>query len=76
MASTPPVARKVPHELAEHGDVRVDCYYWLRDYSRSDPAVLAHLRAENDYTAALMSGESLCAIAELLLGTIRLDWIV
>ncbi|XP_020172668.1 uncharacterized protein [Aegilops tauschii subsp. strangulata] len=55
MASTPPVARKVLHELAEHGDVRLDSYYWLRDDSRSDPAVLAHLRAENDYTAALMS---------------------
>ncbi|KAM0864045.1 hypothetical protein ACQ4PT_044198 [Festuca glaucescens] len=55
MAAAPPVYRKVPRELAEHGDVRVDNYYWLRDDSRSDPAVLAHLRAENDYTAALMS---------------------
>lgn len=51
----PPVARKNPRELVEHGDARVDDYYWLRDDSRSDPAVLAHLRAENDYTAALMA---------------------
>ncbi|KAM0883172.1 hypothetical protein ACQ4PT_031802 [Festuca glaucescens] len=51
----PPVASKVPRELVEHGDVRVDNYYWLRDDGRSDLAVLAHLRAENDYTAALMS---------------------
>ncbi|KAI4980558.1 hypothetical protein ZWY2020_021043 [Hordeum vulgare] len=58
MASAPPVARKVPHELAEHGDVRVDSYYWLRDDSRSDPAVLAHLRAENYYTSALMSDDT------------------
>jgi hypothetical protein len=58
MAVAPPVYRKVPRELAEHGDVRVDNYYWLRDESRSDPAVLAQLRAENDYTAALMSGET------------------
>ncbi|XP_037462682.1 protease 2-like [Triticum dicoccoides] len=60
-APTPaaPVARKVPRKLAEHGDVRVDDYYWLRDDARADPAVLAHLRAENDYTAALMSVEFL-----------------
>ncbi|KAL6603404.1 hypothetical protein ACP70R_043765 [Stipagrostis hirtigluma subsp. patula] len=53
--AAPPVARKVPRELVEHGDRRVDNYYWLRDDSRSDPDVLAHLRAENDYTAAVMS---------------------
>ncbi|RCV23326.1 hypothetical protein SETIT_4G290300v2 [Setaria italica] len=51
----PPVAKKVPRQLVDHGDVRVDNYYWLRDDSRSDPDVLAHLRAENDYTAAVMS---------------------
>jgi len=50
-AAAPPVAKKVPRQLVEHGDVRVDNYYWLRDDSRSDPDVLAHLRAENDYTA-------------------------
>ncbi|XP_062233978.1 uncharacterized protein LOC133931176 [Phragmites australis] len=49
------MAKKVPRELVEHGDLRVDNYYWLRDDSRSDPDVLAHLRAENDYTAAVMS---------------------
>ncbi|CAD6338164.1 unnamed protein product [Miscanthus lutarioriparius] len=54
-AAAPPVAKKVPRQLVEHGDVRVDNYYWLRDDSRSDPDVLAHLRAENDYTAAVMS---------------------
>ncbi|VAI82000.1 unnamed protein product [Triticum turgidum subsp. durum] len=53
--AAPPVCRKVPRKLAEHGDVRVDDYYWLRDDARADPDVLAHLRAENDYTAALMS---------------------
>lgn len=55
----PPVAKKVPRQLVDHGDVRVDNYYWLRDDSRSDPDVLAHLRAENDYTAAVMSGQSI-----------------
>uniref|UniRef100_A0A0E0LFZ4 Prolyl endopeptidase n=1 Tax=Oryza punctata TaxID=4537 RepID=A0A0E0LFZ4_ORYPU len=55
MAATPPLARKVPRELAQHGDVRVDNYYWLRDDSRSHPDVLAHLRSENLYTATIMS---------------------
>ncbi|TVU07502.1 hypothetical protein EJB05_40858 [Eragrostis curvula] len=55
MAAAPPVAKKVSRELVEHGDVRVDNYYWLRDDSRSDPQVLDHLRAENAYTSAVMS---------------------
>ncbi len=48
---TPPVAeqRPVVHEL--HGDRRVDEYAWLRD--RNDPAVIAHLDAENAYTDAV-----------------------
>jgi oligopeptidase B len=37
--------------LEAHGDVRVDDWYWLRD--REDPAVLAHLEAENAYTEAV-----------------------
>ncbi|KAL5199829.1 hypothetical protein ABZP36_021032 [Zizania latifolia] len=53
--AVPPVARKEPRDLVDHGDVRLDNYYWLRDDSRSDPDVLAHLRSENHYTAAVMS---------------------
>jgi oligopeptidase B len=48
----PPAADRRPHRLTIHGDTRVDEYYWLRD--REDPAVLRHLDAENDYTAAMM----------------------
>ncbi len=33
--------------------MRIDDWYWLRD--RDDPAVLAHLEAENAYTAAAMA---------------------
>jgi oligopeptidase B len=43
-------------ELVAHGDVRVDDWYWLRD--KEDPAVIAHLRAENAYTEALTAGTS------------------
>ncbi|XP_078151590.1 prolyl oligopeptidase family protein [Carex rostrata] len=53
---TPPVAKKVPHQMELFGDVRVDNYYWLRDDSRTDPEVLSHLKAENHYTSLVMSG--------------------
>jgi oligopeptidase B len=46
----PPVAERRPVELVAHGDLRVDDWYWLRD--RDDPAVIAHLEAENAYTEA------------------------
>src|SRR5690349_5617291 len=38
------------HVHETHGDRREDPYFWLRD--RDDPAVMAHLEAENAYTAA------------------------
>ncbi|HEU4886674.1 MAG TPA: prolyl oligopeptidase family serine peptidase, partial [Thermoanaerobaculia bacterium] len=49
---TPPVAAKQPHETKIHDDTRVDNYFWLRD--KKSPAVIAHLEAENAYTAAVM----------------------
>lgn len=49
----PPVAPRRPVTLVAHGDERVDEWHWLRD--RDDPAVVAHLEAENDYTAAVLS---------------------
>ena len=49
----PPVATVTPQELEIHGDVRVDNYYWLKD--REDPAVIAYLEAENEYTEAVMA---------------------
>ena len=49
---TPPMAKIQPTELEEHGDVRVDNYYWLRE--RDNPETLAYLEAENQYTAEVM----------------------
>ena len=46
----PPVARRVDVERTHHGDVVVDGYEWLRD--AADPAVTAHLEAENAWAAA------------------------
>lgn len=43
----PPLAKKRPRRLENHGDVRVDDYYWLRD--RDDPDTVAYLEAENAY---------------------------
>ena len=39
--------------LSEHGDERVDDWYWLRE--RDDPDVLAHLEAENAYADAMLA---------------------
>lgn len=47
-----PVAGIEPHTDTVHSDIRVDNYYWLRQ--KDNPAVIAYLRAENDYTSAMM----------------------
>ncbi len=48
---TPPSPPRRPQVLTAHGDRRVDDWGWLAD--RDDPAVLAHLEAENAYTEAV-----------------------
>ena len=50
-----PKAAKKPHVVASpHGD-RHDDYYWLRDDTRKDPEMLAHLAAENAWFAQYAS---------------------
>ena len=51
-AARPPVAAKEPHETKIHGYTLADEYFWMR--RRADPAVRAHLEAENAYTTAVM----------------------
>src|SRR3989441_8645163 len=48
----PPVTEKKPKTTDINGDRLVDNYFWLRE--KSNPAVIAHLEAENAYTSALM----------------------
>ncbi|RIX31440.1 S9 family peptidase [Amnibacterium setariae] len=48
-----PVAERRPLTRVHHGDEVVDRYEWLRD--RDDPAVIAHLEAENAYTDARLA---------------------
>ena len=48
----PPVTEKKPKTTDINGDHLVDNYFWLRE--KTNPAVIAHLEAENAYTAAAM----------------------
>jgi oligopeptidase B len=50
--ATPPVAARIPYDVPSPNGTRVDPYYWLRDDTRSKPAVLDYLKAENAYTEA------------------------
>ncbi len=50
----PPIAQARPHQVESPFGARNDPYYWLRDDTRKDPAVLAYLTAENAYAAAVM----------------------
>jgi oligopeptidase B len=60
------MAKKVPLEMTEHGDTRVDNYYWMRlsDEQKNAPDstrdqqtkdVLDYLNAENAYTKAMLA---------------------
>ena len=53
-AQEPPRPEARPVELESHGVTRVDEYFWLRD--REDPAVIAHLEAENAWTRQALAG--------------------
>src|SRR3989475_1195772 len=50
---TPPLAAVRPHRFDEHGTVRIDSYYWLKE--RSNPEVIKYLEDENAYTQAVMA---------------------
>jgi oligopeptidase B len=52
-APTPPAAVVRPHRFDEHGNVRIDQYYWLKE--RSNPEVIKYLEDENAYTKAVMA---------------------
>jgi oligopeptidase B len=48
-----PKAKKIPTELTAHDDTRIDPYFWMN--KREDPAVIAHLEAENAYREEKMA---------------------
>lgn len=49
----PPVAKKIPHQIEKHGDVRVDNYFWMKD--REHPEVIDYLNSENEYCDTKMA---------------------
>ncbi|HST45989.1 MAG TPA: S9 family peptidase [Luteimonas sp.] len=54
--STAPDAERRPHTVkAPHGATRNDEYYWLRDDTRKDTAMLAYLQAENAHVDRVMA---------------------
>jgi len=52
--ATEPKAKKIPHRLEAHGEVRIDNYFWLNN--REDQAVIDYLNAENAYRESIMKG--------------------
>ncbi|MET0590457.1 MAG: S9 family peptidase [Naasia sp.] len=57
----------MPLRREHHGDVVIDDYEWLRE--KEDPRVIAHLEAENAYTAAAL--EHLAPLRERIFEEIR-----
>jgi oligopeptidase B len=47
-----PIAPRRPYEITQHGETRVDDYFWLR--YREDPEVLKYLTAQNEYLEEVM----------------------
>lgn len=47
-----PTAPKRPHTISQHGETRVDDYFWLRN--RDDPEVMKFLTAHMDYLEEVM----------------------
>ncbi|MCB0422244.1 MAG: S9 family peptidase [Bdellovibrionales bacterium] len=60
----PPKAKKQPHSIQQHGQVRVDNYHWLRDenwreitagkINFKNPEILEYLEQENAYADYMM----------------------
>ena len=53
-----PSPKKISTIFKDHGVVRVDDYYWMRDDTRKNKEILDHLNSENDYLESwFLSGE-------------------
>lgn len=49
---SPPVAKIIPKADTLFNDIRIDNYFWMRE--KSNPEVIDYLKAENNYTKAMM----------------------
>jgi oligopeptidase B len=72
---TPPCPPARVHRVESPHGTREDPYYWLRDDTRTDPEVLAHLRAENEYTAAVLAPAQplIAQLYEEIVGRLKQD---
>jgi len=68
-----PVAKKINKELTQHGDVRIDPYYWLNE--RTSPEVIDYLTEENAYTKKMLAHTEALqeTIYEEIIGRIKKD---
>lgn len=68
-----PVAKKINKELTQHGDVRIDPYYWLNE--RTSPDVIDYLTNENAYTKGMLAHTEKLqeTIYEEIVGRIKKD---
>ena len=62
-----PIAPKHPRAITQHGQTRVDDYFWLRE--RNNPQTLEYLHAEDDYQQE-MTGHTL-ALQEKLFNEMK-----
>lgn len=51
----PPPTEQRPFEVTSPNGARADPYYWLRDDTRENPRMLAHLKAENAYADVVLA---------------------
>ncbi len=64
--SKPPVAKRVPHPITQHGITREDDYHWLREKNGN---ALTYLKQENAYTRHVMA--PLAALQETVFTEIK-----
>jgi len=50
-----PEPEMIPFEIAKHGDIRMDPYYWMKD--RKNPKVVQYLNAENKVTESFLKSQ-------------------
>ena len=80
----PPLASKKPYEMNEHGNTRIDNYYWMRltdeqksakKYDKQAQEVVNYIDSENSYTESSLSHTKIFQnnVFEEIIGRIEKD---